>query len=117
MWSGQRSSGKCEWNKADEKCNNTYLPNPVSEYETHRDAAVLEQSRFLRDAAEELSYELFANNNLGYVSDKMQLGVHYMGARVFGFSDVRYGWTYAFPMGRYQHRGPRFLTNMSTSPS
>jgi hypothetical protein len=106
-----------EWKKADEKSNNTHPPNPVSEYETHGDAAVLEQPRFLRDAAEELSHELFTNNSLGYVSDKVQLGVYYMDARVFVFSDSRYGWTYALPMGRYRHRGPRFLTNMSTSPS
>ena len=53
-----------------------YPPNPISKYKTHGYAAVLKHPRFFRNAAEELSDELFTQNSLGYMSDKMQLGVY-----------------------------------------
>jgi hypothetical protein len=61
----------------------THPPNPVGKYETHRHASILEQPGLFGNAAEKLSHELFTENGLGYMRDKMQLGVHYTGARVF----------------------------------
>ena len=53
-----------------------YPPNPVSEYKTHGYTAVLEQPRLFRNA--ELSDELFTRNSLGYIRDKVKLGVYCM---------------------------------------
>ena len=118
LWAVLRSSGKCETvAKSVEKKSNSYPPNPISEYKTHWDAAVLEQPGFFGNATEELSHELFTSDGLGYVSDKVQLRVYYIGARAFVFSGSRHGKTYLFPMERYQRRGLRFLINKSTCPS
>jgi hypothetical protein len=43
---------------------------------------MLEQPGLFRNAAEKLSHELFTENGLGYMRDKMQLGVYYRGVRV-----------------------------------
>ena len=60
---------------------NAYAPNPVGEYKTHGNTAVLEQPRIFRNAAEELSDELFTRNGLGYMGDKVQLGMYCMAWR------------------------------------
>jgi hypothetical protein len=95
---------------------NTHLPNPVGKYETHRYAAMLEQPGPFRNAAEKLGHELFTENGLGYMRDKMQLGVYYTDVRVLR-RVLRQGQTYNFPMGQCQRRDLRFLTNKNTCPS